>query len=141
MKKLFLFLVVMTGTLAAHADEYPYLTFETSDGTKVSVTTSSLTISIADATLTAGGETFTLSDLSKMFFSTTDESTTASEAAKGDVNGDGSVTITDAVAIVNKILGNVSENLNETAADVNGDGQITITDAVGVVNIVLGNGE
>ena len=56
---------------------------------------------------------------------------------KGDANGDGSVTITDAVAIVNKILGNASDNFNKAAADVNGDGDITITDAVGVVNIIL----
>ncbi len=55
----------------------------------------------------------------------------------GDANGDGSVTITDAVAIVNYILGNKSENFNFDAADVNGDKAITITDAVGVVNIIL----
>ncbi len=47
------------------------------------------------------------------------------------------MTITDAVAIVNKILGNESENFNKDAADVNGDKAITITDAVGVVNIIL----
>ena len=58
---------------------------------------------------------------------------------KGDANGDGNVTITDAVAIVNFILGNKSANFVETAADVNGDGEITITDAVGVVNIILNN--
>ncbi len=56
----------------------------------------------------------------------------------GDANGDGSITITDAVAIVNKILGNESADFNFNAADVNGDGEITITDAVGVVNIILG---
>jgi hypothetical protein len=58
----------------------------------------------------------------------------------GDANGDGKVTITDAVAIVNDILGNASDNFNEAAADVNGDGKITITDAVGVVNIILNQG-
>ncbi len=58
---------------------------------------------------------------------------------KGDANGDGNVTITDAVAIVNKILGNASGSFNEAAADVNRDGEITITDAVGVVNIILNN--
>ena len=56
---------------------------------------------------------------------------------KGDANGDGNVTISDVVAIVNKILGNPSENFKEAAADVDGDGQITITDAVGVMNIIL----
>ena len=56
---------------------------------------------------------------------------------KGDANGDHSVTITDAVAIVNHILGNPSENFKSRVADVNEDGNITITDAVGVVNIIL----
>lgn len=58
----------------------------------------------------------------------------------GDVNADGSVTITDAVGIVNKILGNPSAGFIERAADVNRDSNISITDAVGVVNIILGNG-
>ena len=58
----------------------------------------------------------------------------------GDANGDGQVTITDAVAIVNYILGNASANFNLFAADVNRDGNITITDAVGVVNIILNSG-
>ena len=53
----------------------------------------------------------------------------------GDANGDGKVTITDAVAVVNYILGNTSTGFD--AADVNGDGNVTITDAVGIVNIIL----
>ena len=66
--------------------------------------------------------------------------------SKGDANGDGKVTITDAVAIVNYILGNPSAGFNKVAANVNGDldakgePNITITDAVGVVNIILNNG-
>jgi len=55
----------------------------------------------------------------------------------GDANGDHAVTITDAVGIVDDILGNPSENYNPDAADINGDGSITITDAVGVVDIIL----
>ena len=67
-------------------------------------------------------------------------------AVKGDANGDGKVTITDAVAIVNYILGNPSGNFNVEAANVNNDydddgkPNITITDAVGVVNIILNSG-
>lgn len=65
---------------------------------------------------------------------------------KGDANGDGKVTITDAVAIVNYILGNPSPDFNIEAANVNNDTgndgkpSITITDAVGVVNIILNSG-
>ena len=64
----------------------------------------------------------------------------------GDANNDGKVTITDAVAIVNFILGNPSPDFNKAAANVNGDydddhnPKITITDAVGVVNIILNSG-
>ncbi len=55
----------------------------------------------------------------------------------GDANGDGKVTITDAVAVVNYILGTTQEKFDKLAADVNEDGEITITDAVGIVNIIL----
>ena len=58
----------------------------------------------------------------------------------GDVNNDTKVTITDAVGLVNCILGNPSADFNDDAADINQDGNITITDAVGVVNIILNSG-
>ena len=63
---------------------------------------------------------------------------TVSDVQLGDANGDGKISITDAVAVVNKLLGKPSANFNANAADVNGDGRITITDAVAIVNIVLG---
>ena len=67
----------MVGTLTARVDEptYPYLTFETTDGMVVSVPVSSLTITISSTTLTAGEQTFTLSNLRKMYFSVSDETT------------------------------------------------------------------
>ena len=73
MKKLFLILSLMIGVLTAHAEDYTYLTFETTDGAKVSVSVSSLTISISGTTLTAGEQSFTLTNLSKMYFSASDE--------------------------------------------------------------------
>ena len=73
MKKLLMILTLMTGSLSTYAENYPYLTFVQSDGTKISVNASSLTISVSGTTLTAGSQSFTLSNLSKMYFSTTDE--------------------------------------------------------------------
>ena len=58
----------------------------------------------------------------------------------GDVNGDDKMSITDAVGIVNYILGNPSSNFHSEAADVNGDNRISITDAVALVNIILNQG-
>jgi hypothetical protein len=63
------------------------------------------------------------------------------DVIKGDANNDNEVTISDAVGIVNFILGNPSIYFNSSAADVNQDGKVTITDAVSVVNIILNNGE
>lgn len=87
MKRLLFILMMMTGVLAMQAADYPYLTFETTDGNKVSVSTESLTLTVSGTTLTAGNQSFTLVNLSKMYFSTSDESTTGiSETMTADLN-------------------------------------------------------
>ena len=55
----------------------------------------------------------------------------------GDANGDGKVTITDAVAVVNYILGSTQGVFIKRAANVDENDDINITDAVGIVNIIL----
>ena len=82
MKKLIVLLLMIIGTLTAHATDYTYLTFETTDGAKISVEASSLSITISGTTLTAGSQKFTLSNLSKMYFSTSNETTGLSEELK-----------------------------------------------------------
>ena len=74
MKRLLLILMTMAGVLAAQADDYPYLTFETSDGTVQSVSTTSLKLEISGDKLLVndGAQSFTLTDLKKMYFSTND---------------------------------------------------------------------
>ena len=79
MKKIILFLTMLVGTLTAQADSYTYLTFETTDGVKASVSVEELTLTISGTTLTAGTQSFTPSNLSKMYFSNTDETTTGIE--------------------------------------------------------------
>ena len=87
MKRLLFILMMMTGTLVIQAGDYPYLTFETTDGNKVSVSTESLTLTVSGTTLTAGNQSFTLVNLSRMYFSTSDESTTGiSETMTADLN-------------------------------------------------------
>ena len=75
MKKIVLFLIMLVGVLTAQAADYTYLTFETTDGAKASISVSNLTLTINGTTLTAGTQSFTLSNLSKMYFSNTDETT------------------------------------------------------------------
>ena len=84
MKKIFLMGMLIIGALTAHAEDYAYLTFETTDGAKVSVSVSSLTLTISGTTLTAGEQSFTLSNLSKMYFRKTDETSTDIKAITAD---------------------------------------------------------
>ena len=79
MKKLFLLLTVLVATMTVQAEGYTYLTFETTDGAKASVSVENLTLTINGTTLTAGSQQFTLSNLSKMYFSTSDETATGIE--------------------------------------------------------------
>ena len=79
MKKILLLFMAMVGTMTAQADNYSFLTFETTDGAKASVAVENLTLTISGTTLTAGSQQFTLSNLSKMYFSTADETTTGIE--------------------------------------------------------------
>ena len=79
MKKFFLLLTALIGTLMANADDYTYLTFETTDGAKVSVVVKDYSLTISGTTLTVDSQSFTLSNLSKMYFSTSDETTTGIE--------------------------------------------------------------
>ena len=67
MKKFLLIMMALVGALNVQAEEYAYLTFETTDGEKASVAVSSLTLTISGNTLTAGSQTFTLSNLSNIY--------------------------------------------------------------------------
>lgn len=87
MKKLLLLLTALTATLTAHSQDYAYLTFQTTDGAKISVPASSLTITISGNTLTAGSQTFDLTNLSKMYFSSYNQSTGVSTLTSDDLDG------------------------------------------------------
>lgn len=87
MKKIFLILSVITG-LHSYAENFPYLTFETTEGQKVSVASAGLEMSISDNVLTVGQKTFTISNLKKMYFSCTNESSGIREVSVTEVTDD-----------------------------------------------------
>ena len=63
----------------------------------------------------------------------------AQSTQKGDVNGDGEVSVNDVAMIVNYILGNENSNFIIANADINGDGEIDINDVMGTVSFILGD--
>ena len=56
---------------------------------------------------------------------------------KGDVNGDGKISVTDVMGLVNSLLGHASDNFVIDEADTNGDGQISVTDVMVLVKSVI----
>jgi hypothetical protein len=74
MKKIILSIMALVGALSVQAtDTFTYLTFETTDGAKASVPVESLTLTLNGNTLTVGSQTFIIENLSKMYFSNSDE--------------------------------------------------------------------
>ena len=63
--------LLLTGVTTAQADDYPYLTFETYNGEKVSIEFSSdMSLVFSSTTLKVGNQrTFFLKDLKNMYFS------------------------------------------------------------------------
>ena len=72
MKKLVLTTLITLGTLQVQAYEYPYLVFQNTEGTTTAFAVESLTITISEGKLVAKNaedtQSFSLGDLSKMYF-------------------------------------------------------------------------
>lgn len=87
MKKLLLLMMVLAGTTTIQADDtYAYLVFETTDGATISVPVSTMTLTISGTTLTVGSQSFTLTNLNKMYFSNTGESTGFEEVTRAAID-------------------------------------------------------
>ena len=96
MKKKVMFLIMAClPLLAAHAENYPYLTFQKADGSLLSLGVESLEMTFQDGNLvytnSAGTGTLTLADLATMYFSAAD-ATTAITSLTAD-SSDGKVEV------------------------------------------------
>lgn len=91
MKKMIMTLAALAVGMTAGAEEFPYLSFETTDGSVVSVIADGLQMVFADGLLkvsTADGEKqFAVADLSRMFFSASATTAIKELNADGQTNG------------------------------------------------------
>ena len=53
----------------------------------------------------------------------------------GDINGDGTVDVSDVTALINKILG--TSDYTDEVCDINGDGVINVSDVTQLINQIL----
>lgn len=96
MKKSIFTLLIIMGLGSAYADgyDYPYLAFEDQNGAVQTVAVEALVLTVQNGQIVAtnsdGSQTFTLTDLSKMYFSTTGSGTTAIQAVspQGETAGE-----------------------------------------------------
>lgn len=76
MKKLLIIPILLLAIVSARADDYKSMVFETSPGGTTAVDVSSLVMTVSVGKLvvtnTAGTQQFTLTELSKMYFSTSE---------------------------------------------------------------------
>ena len=75
MKNVMLSLPMMANSLSAMARAFPYLTLETADGMKKSISTASLSIYVQGSKLMAGSIELTPAVLNNLHFSASDETT------------------------------------------------------------------
>jgi hypothetical protein len=61
------------------------------------------------------------------------------EVLLGDVNGDGTVGISDVTLLIDHLLGGAGAPIVEANADVDSDQSITISDVTGLIDMLLGN--
>lgn len=87
MRKILFILFVMMGAYS-YASDYPYLTFETTDGSKASFASSGLEMTISDNVLTVGQKSFTISNLTKMYFSESDMTSGVHEINAAEITDD-----------------------------------------------------
>ena len=95
MNKLLLTLLTTAAMVTASAADYQYLTFEMTDGTKASVEAANLSLTFDGTTLKVGTETFVLTNLAKMYFSTNNQTTGISQIENGELKIDNFTEIFD----------------------------------------------
>lgn len=88
MRKVLTVIMVLVGIATAMAYEYPFLTFQSNDGSSKTVSVESLSITVSNGQLVVtnadGTESFALTDLSKMYFSENGGSTVIANVDTGN---------------------------------------------------------
>lgn len=73
----------------ANADDFGFLTLETTDGQKASLAATGLTLTVMDNALIADDKRFPLENLYRMYFSSTDETTTGIHNPEAEIKSKG----------------------------------------------------
>ena len=121
----------------ASAETYNYLKFTKTNGTSVTYSVEGLKLTYSNTNVTVtnvdGTATIALSEVQDMYF--TNEATPS--FLRGDVDGDGEVSISDVTALIDYILDHDASNIIIEACDCDQDGEVGISDITVLIDYIL----
>lgn len=124
--------------MVASADTYSYLKFTRTDGSTVTYSVEGIKLTYDDTNVTItnvdGTASLPLAQVQNMEF--TNDAGSSTTVIRGDVNGDGSVNITDVSQLINYLQGGDVE-IVQAAANCNGDNDVNISDVTMLINFLL----
>ena len=139
MKKTIITMLIALVAIMANAETYSYLKFTKTNGSTVTCSVAGIKVTYDNNNVTVtndeGTTTIALAEVQDMYFSNEAGTT----FTRGDVNGDGTVNITDVTLLISAVLSSDYSAIIEQAADMNGDGAVNITDVTLLISSVMGN--
>lgn len=137
MKKTIITMLIALVAMVASAETYNYLKFTKTNGSTVTYSVEGLKLTYdASNVYVVNNETtatIALSEVQDMYF--TNEA--APSFVRGDVNGDGDVTMDDLSALINYLLTDDATGLNIDAANCDLQGGVTMDDLSALINFLL----
>ncbi len=138
MKKTIITMLIALVAMTISAETYNYLKFTKTNGSTLTYSVEGLKLTydnsnvyVTNAETTA---TIALAEVQDMYFS---NEAGGSDYKIGDVNKDGSVTISDVTALIDYLLGGDESTINVLAANLNGDDGVTIADVTALIDLLL----
>ena len=139
MKKTIITMLIALVAMVASAETYNYLKFTKTDNSTVTYSVEGLKLTYDNTNVTItnvdGTATLALAQVKDMEF--TNDASSTSGALLGDVNGDGTVNVTDITDLINAVLNEDYSSIVVANADVDGNGIVNVTDVTELINYVL----
>ena len=141
MKKTIITMLIALVAMVASAETYNYLKFTKTDNSTVTYSVEGLKLTYDNTNVTItnvdGTATLALAQVKDMEF--TNDASSTSGALLGDVNGDGTVNVTDITDLINAVLNEDYSSIVFANADMDSNGIINVTDVTELINQVLNN--
>jgi len=137
MKKTIITMLIALVAMVASAETYNYLKFTKTNGSTVTYSVEGLKLTYDNSnvyvTNAETSATIALAEVQDMYFSNEGGS---SSFIRGDVNNDGTVSISDVAALIDYMIDNTTV-INLDAADCNADNNVSIADVSALIDYLL----